>query len=418
MIRSRRSARGSVMVQALVVLAVLTAFLSSVAATQRVRLAGVQSNLRARRAEAAAQSGIQLALATLGEADRNLVMLADDWATLGSNGAESFSLDDSTSYRLEIVDGGALVNVNTATEAQLNLLPLTTVQLESLLDWRETATTSTRTNGAKDDFYDALAQPYNTGLKALKTRSELLLIQGWTPDALLSAEPQVASDTGVQQPTDIDGNVMPLMSILTVESSAPNTRADGTARVNVNSPTPNPGIWAQFGIVGQQAAVVAAGGPYTTFGSLLGRPGVGQNAVTQLLDGANFSADTALPGRININTAPASVLETVPGITAEIAQSIVAQQGTGFTSLGNLATTVTTLTGTALGQAADFLCVGSERFLVRVWGESGGEGVGFEALVQIDDTGARVLTLERLTNPIPPAWWNWTDETTTTESPA
>ena len=412
------SQRGSVMVQALVVIAVLLALLASTAATQRVRLSGVQFNLRERRAEAAARSGIQLALATLGAADRNKVTLADDWALLGSEGSEAFALGDSTSYRVQIVDCGALVNVNAATEAQLNLLPLSTVQLESLLDWRETATTSTRTNGAKDEFYNALKTPYNAALKPLKTRSELLLIQGWTPDALFNNEPQEASDTGVEQPTDIDGNALPLMSVLTVESSAPNTKADGTARVNVNSPFPNPGTWAQFGIVGQQAAIVAAGGPYTTFGQLFGRPGVNPNAATQLLDGANFSADTAIQGRININTAPAPVLETVPGITAEIAQSIVAQQATGFESLGALSTAVTTLNGTALGQAADFLCVGSDRFLIRAWGESGGEGVGFEATVQLDDTGARVISLERLTNPAPPSWWNWTDETTTTESPA
>ena len=406
------------MVQALVVIAVLVAFMASTAATQRVRLSGIQANLRQRRAEAAARSGIQLALATLGEADANKVTLADDWALLGQRGAESYSLDDSTRYRLEIVDCGALVNVNTATEAQLDLLPLTNVQRDSLLDWRETAATSTRTSGAKDDFYDALTQPYNTGLKALKTRSELLLIQGWTPDALLSAEPQEASDTGAQPPTDLNGNAVPLLSVLTVDSGVSNVKADGTGRVNVNSPVPNPGVWAQFGIVGQQAAIVAAGGPYTTFGQLLGRPGVSQNAATQLLDGASFSTDDRLQGRININTAPASVLETVPGITPEIAQSIVAQQSTGFASLGALSTTVTTLTGTALGQAADFLCVGSDRFLVRVWGESGGVGAGFEATIQLDADGVRVLTLERLTNAAPPKWWNWTGETTTTESPA
>ena len=54
---------------------------------------------------------------------------------------------------------------------------------------------------------------------------------------------------------------------------------------------------------------------------------------------------------------------------------------------------------------------------MRAWGESGGEGVGFEATIQLDADGARVITLERLTNPAPPSWWNWTDETTTTESP-
>ena len=77
----------------------------------------------------------------------------------------------------------SLININTvstttADQALLNNLPLTQQEIDSLLDWTSTSTTA-RTDGAKDDYYNALPTPYNTKLGTLSTLSELLLIQGW-----------------------------------------------------------------------------------------------------------------------------------------------------------------------------------------------------------------------------------------------
>ena len=52
--------------------------------------------------------------------------------------------------------------------------------------------------------------------------------------------------------------------------------------------------------------------------------------------------------------------------------------------------------GAALGQVADQASVGSDTFLVRAWGESGGVGVAYEAVVGVRSSRAQVLQLERI----------------------
>ena len=230
--RANRRRRGSVMVQALIVLAGLVALLATLAANQRTALDSIQDNLRERRAELAGRSAIARALAVLQAANPNLVNATDDWAQLGASGNTSFDLGGST-FRLQIIDAGSLVNVNTATEAQLNELPLTPQQVDSLLDWRSAGTTP-RANGAKDDYYNALTTPYNTKLAPLTTLSELLLVQGWTADTLFNPQSDVVSTAASIQ--DANGNALPLIDVLTVDSGAPNTQASGTARVNTFSP--------------------------------------------------------------------------------------------------------------------------------------------------------------------------------------
>ncbi len=404
--------RGSVMVMALILTALLIALLGTVAANQHVALGAVQVQLRERRAESAARSALARALATLQDVDTNKVTLQDDWATLGGESAtEVFSLgNDGVSYRVQIIDASGLININTALEAQLAQLPLTPEESDSLLDWRETNATSARASGAKDDFYDSLQTPYNAKLERLDTLSELLQVRGWTAATLYT--PQTEPVGAAELPEDADGNPLALASLLTVESAIPNTRADGSARVNL-AQTMSVQALGQIGINGLAANLIAAGGPAQSFAQLLARPGTNGNAAQQLLDGATFTTDTRTEGKINVNTAPEAVLKTIPGVTPDVAAARCPRQDAGCPTLGERSS-VPGLAGAALGQVADSVGIGSDTFLVRAWGESGGVGVAFQATVQLTDGAPQVIGLERLPDASVPGWWSWTaaDETT------
>jgi general secretion pathway protein K len=402
-----------VLVTTLILTALLVGMLGSVAATQHLALKEVQAGLQERRAEAAARSALAHAMAVLVDVDVNRVTLQDDWAQLGGeDGAEEFALGDDATYRVQIVDASGLVDVNTASEEQLQQLPLTPEEIESLLDWREEGTLA-RTNGAKDDYYNQLSTPYNAALRPLETLSELLLIQDWT--AAMLYVPQTEPVSAAELPEDAQGNVLPLASLLTVEAGMPDTRADGSARVNVNQ-QPSPALWAQLGITGPLANLLTTGGPAASFAQLLTRPGVTTQVARQLLDGANFTAQPVrLAGRLNVNTAPEAALRTLPNLTPDIAAAIVQRQEAGFQSLGELVD-VPGLTPQALAQVADALGVGSDTFLVRAWGESGGIGVALEATVRIEDDQPRILGVERLNEVRVPGWWVWVDESEITEA--
>lgn len=424
----KRARRGYILLQALVVVACLVALMAVLAANQRASLRDVQDKMRTRRAEIAARSAVARALAVLEETtstsaatttsstsstngtNSNLVTLNDDWATVGDNGNQSFNLGDST-FRMQIVDAGSLLNINTATETQLDQLPLTQEQIDCLLDWRE-ASTQPRSDGAKNEYYNGLQEPYNARLGNLTSITELLLIKNWTAQVLYTNE--VNTSGAITLPTDPQGNSLPLISILTTDGGAPNTTASGTARTNLNRTGLTGSVFLQMGLTEPLADQLAARGPYTSFQSLLTQPGVTTAIATRLLNSATFSGGTRMTGKININTTTAAVLETNPLITTDIATAIVAQQSTGFTGLGDLTTISGLTTLNTLAQVADNFAVGSDTWIVRAYGECNGVGVAFEVTVLLANGRAQPQSWRRINTTGIPTWWGWQTDTTDT----
>jgi general secretion pathway protein K len=415
------------MVQALIVLAGLVSFLAVLAADQRVTMQAMQNQLRSRRAELAARSAVQRALAALQAANSAVVTLNDTWATLGTNAAtsgtsttqvgtsatEAYDLgmagnqgyaQGEATFRFQIVDNASLININSAPLGQLNQLPLTQQQLDSFQDWIQPGQ-NPRPTGAKDTYYNALPTPYNTKLAPLTTLNELLLIQGWTASTLFATQTNDIVSTAIPL-QDSSGQPLPLIAVLTINSGSPS----GT-RINVNVPAAQLSTQTQqrLGITGN----IARNAPFRTFQQILSQPGVNTTMARQILNLAKFSASTRDTGKININTASQAVLETIPGITQDLASAIVTQQQTGFQTLGAL-TTVSGINVPLLARIADYLTVSSDTFTVRAYGESGGYGVALEVTIRIQNGQVQVVDWERLPDTGIPTWWNWDQTPTTT----
>jgi len=396
-----RTERGGVMVQALVVLAGLVLLLATLAADQRATLSELQVRIDQRRAEMAARAAVQRSLSTIALANTSLVTLADEWAVLGNRGVDVFEVGRAT-FRMEIVDAGSFVNVNTATETELRSLPLSDEQVDGLLDWRENGAV-TRPSGGRNEYYGNLEQPYDAALLPLSTLAELLLVRGWTPANLYSVDEEIQTTASV--PLDDNGERLPMAGVLTVDGGAPNTQSTGNARINLNSANLNAGALIQFGINPTIAARLVASGPYSTFRELLIAPGVTPDVQQQLLDRATFVPNDRLVGLVNVNTASQAVLETL-GLTSDIASSIVSRQSTGLASLGEIAT-VPGLNGPLLANVADRITVGSDTWIVRALGQSGDTAIAVEAVVGMRNGRPRVITWNRLPESSVPRWWNW-----------
>ena len=287
--------RGYILVQALVVIAGLLALMAMLAADGRVSTQAVQDRLRLRRAEAADDAAVARALAAVQDADPSVVTLNDAWAELGDGGSEEFDVGDAV-FRVQVVDAGALVNINTAASEQLERLPFTQDQVHCLLDWRESKT-QPRPDGAKDGYYNALPTPYNAKLGPLATTDELLLVKGWTGQTLYQAPPSAASGDLL---TDSAGTALPLASLLTVDSGAANTRADGSPRLNLGQPGADPSALTQAGVSADLAMQIAARAPVTSFSALLALPGVDSQTAKTLLDVVTFTNDKRVEGKINL----------------------------------------------------------------------------------------------------------------------
>ena len=397
--------RGSVFVVSLAVVAGLVAILASIAASQRVAVRASINRMEARRAELAAQSGIQRALAEFSSQDPNLTTHQDPWAILSVGGEDQFIVGRE-SFRIEIVDSSSTLDLNSVDETQLLNLPMTTEQIDSLLDWRS-GERDPRPEGAKDEFYNNLLAPYNAKLGAFDSLSELLLVRGFTPQSLYEVQTDIVN-TGTTIPGSVENQPV-LAELLGTDTRSASVGPTGQTLLNVNGNNVNVGTLIQRGFSAPLAMAILQRRPHSGVGSILSVPGVNQTNATLVLDNLTTSGAPTRVGRVNVNTASESVLAALPGMQADIASSIVARQPTGINSLGELLS-VPGLSLQVLQQIVDRLTVNSQSFRVRVEGRAGKGRALYEATLVLEDGGARLLKVRRAPFSDMPARWGWVAE--------
>lgn len=394
--------RGAVLLVTLVVMTATAAILATGFARYRVEVRARINAMESARAAVMARSGLARALSVLQTAEPGIASQADEWYTFGGDGAEAF-LVGSDRFSVQIVDASSLVNLNTAPEEQLLAMNLTQEQIDSLLDWRE-AELAPRPEGAKDEYYNTLPQPYNAKLGRLSALDELLLVRGFTPSALYDV-PEQSATSGVES--------QPLASIATVDSFSPNLSPEGEQRTNLNAATQQQLVQAGIPMQTALALIVRRNqGTFTSMGEALGVAGIDNRVAGILVD--NFSVGTAEreEGKINVNTASEAVLATVPGITPDVAQALFGRQASGITALSELLQ-IPGYTLQTMQQNIDRLTVSSDTFLVRSEGTAGQTSVSLVAVVSLDSGIPRVVKTVEQPNRRMRGFWLWPEETTT-----
>ncbi len=404
-----RKRKGSAFIMVLAILAGLVMLVVSFAASQNSEIKEVTAELEELQAKQIAQSAVQRVLAEMASIDENTVLQTDTWFLLGEENGENFLVDEG-SFRVQILDESSFVNLNQANEQQLLNLGLTQEQVDSLLDWRQPGFDA-RPEGAKDEFYNNLAVPYNAALQPIRSLDELLLIKGWN-QATLDQLPTEESGT----PPLVSGSqeARPVLSNLaTVYSRAPWTRAGGQPRLNVNTATADQ--VSQVGIQMQLANAIVqrrnTQGTFATLGQVLAVSGVNLQNSANILNSLSVNASTEVTGRLNLNTASEAALNSLPNSTPDITTAILTRQATGFTSIGDV-TSVPGVNLQWLQQNADSFVVGSRAFRVRIQSVFRGSIYSSEALVTIANGTARVTSTWESSQRSMLEKWNWIETTT------
>ncbi|MFZ4508337.1 MAG: general secretion pathway protein GspK [Fimbriimonas sp.] len=399
---------GGVFVITLAVLVGLVGILVAAAATQRAEVQALTYRVESRRAELLAQSAVARAIAAIAnDTTPDATSQEDEWFTVGDQGSVRFRVGDD-SFRMEIVDLSSRINLNTAPEAQLQRLPLTTEQIDSLLDWRE-ATRTARTEGAKDDYYLDLPKPYNTALRLLESVDELLLVKGFTPETLYDPPTNTTSSVVLVQGSSEDQP--PLVDLLASTSASTQTSTAG-ARINVNGPALNPPQLVQLGIPLPVALqIVQRRGTFTSIGQVVALSNA-RNVQTAMLDRLTTSAAAQVEGKINLNTATEAVLNSLPGMTPDVATAILSRQTSGgFTKLSDVLD-VPGLTGQVLQQTVGAFSTQGQRFSVRIEATVGGRTIYREALISRDSGTPKCLRWSTPAFSDMETRWNWPTSTT------
>ncbi len=250
--------------------------------------------------------------------------------------------------RFGLAEEAGKLNLNLADESMLGKLPRMSPSLvQAALDFMD-ADNIPRPEGAEQEYYDALPQPYLIRNGPLETLDELLLVRGFTPsllygeDANLNFRLDPNEDDGEEQfPIDNkDGRLNAgLAEFLTVSTYEPNLDKLGAPRLNVNEAVavfPDglpPGLTNYLTALRENqvklrhpSELLEARGKFKLGGAGVEvelSSGVGKEELSMVLD--RFKVDEAprVSGLINANIASIAVLQTVDGIDEILAESIV-----------------------------------------------------------------------------------------------
>ena len=269
-------------------------------------------------------------------------------------------------------------------KALLALPGITDSIADALLDWMD-ADTVPRLSGAEDDYYAALNPPCSPRNGIPESLEELLLVKGITRSLLfgrdanqnhrLDLEEQFSGLVPEQRETSSERQ-WPWSELLTLYSSERNQTRDGQPRINLNQMDLQrlhqqlslafDVKLAIYIVLARQFGSVIVNGPTTSAADLqtvqlnFNNPGrlrfrsaleVLQNPVmygapsgstgyvlspvpterepldtflSEYCDRVTLTDALAIRGRINVNLAPAEVLQAIPGIDKALAEQIVA----------------------------------------------------------------------------------------------
>lgn len=229
-----------------------------------------------------------------------------------------------------LVDEASKLNLNTATRSMLEALPTMTPELaDAIISWRTRSQ-----SGAGDSTYGRLDPPRTNKGGPFETVDELRLVYGATLDLIFGEDvnrngalDENENDGDQSAPRDnSDGLLQPgILEYVTVYSREPNTRANGSRRINIaQAPARLQFLQQRFGPRGQQIAAAIGPGEIRSVAEFMVASRLSAEEFTQIRGDITVSNGSTIQGLINVNTASETVLACIPGIGPDNAAAIVA----------------------------------------------------------------------------------------------
>ena len=341
--------RGSVLIVTMWVVLVLVGLALVFARSMRVATILAANHVAVIEADAIAAGACQLIIAQLAAAQAEEEDGSTSVATAPTYEAMpvgdgyvwvlSSQLEEDRDYAFGLTDEAGKVNLNTASEDMLLLLPGMTSELAaSIIDWRDEDSEVT-TGGAEDEYYLLQANPYNCKNAPLETVEEILLIKGASPELLYGEDTNLngilddnENDGDESDPPDNrNGQLDPgFYAYVTVYSDQNDVETDPNEVINVNDASARDALQTALEeLFGTERATEIIGNVPTSpdFSSILDfyeQSGMTSEEFDQISDQLSLGDDVAGAGLINVNTAAKEVLMCIPDLTEQDADALIA----------------------------------------------------------------------------------------------
>lgn len=270
-----------------------------------------------------------------------------------------------------VADESAKLNISVATRAQLMKLPdMTDPIAAAIIDWRD-RNEEPEPDGIERSFYAGLGHPYTIRNGPFRTVRELLLVRGVTDELFYGEDLNL---NGLLDPNEDDGEANPpndnadgrldrgWAAYVTVYSYEKNVDGEGRKRLNLKNADANT-LAQRLTLETWAAKSIVKAREKKQFQHLVDLLDVRRDPSTadddeeinvrdeadkdtpvtkrifqRIVDKLTLKDAEVLWGRINVNTAPQVVLETLPGVDNDLADAIVRYRYGygGFQSVGDL----------------------------------------------------------------------------------
>jgi competence protein ComEA len=273
----------------------------------------------------AAKAGLETFIAQLKSDETPYDALTEDWAEgLTGEIEDGMRPNNTLSYKVTVTDEASKVNINTADENMLRgVLALAGVSDE------ETSQT----------LAQAIVQARG---QKFRTVGDLAKVEGMTPEILYGNSQQQLQQTSTTTLRSAQGQTQqqsetsdeeqqsskPLVDLVTVHSVDKNVDSGGQNRVDINSANQEQlsqiqGENQQQILTSQEAQAIIDRRDqqkYNSIGDLLDTPAVSENMFNQMRDRISTEDEE---GKVNINTADANQLQSLPSMDQGVAEDII-----------------------------------------------------------------------------------------------
>ncbi len=412
MIKMNAHSRGSAFVTTMWVIIALSAIVLVLSRSMRVeaiasanRLSSAQAEAAERGAEQFLCSVVDAEIATPGST-QNVSMEARQIGD-GYFWVMKPDPDDETVAQYGLTDEAGKIDLNTAPETVLSLLPnMPSDVAASIVNWRQVNPT-TDGLGATDADYESMNPSYSAKHAVFESTEEVMLIKNMTTDLLFGFD---KNRNGVVEPNEMQAGgvtatvsagvstsnrgIYPFITVYGVKATTSTITANpGTTLVSVNAPVAAGGIGGGRGGAGRGGAatpntaqlrsVLQAAGVSNVAGAIAAGAAAQQRipggftstiqwAAYANLTSADFqkvysqltakaaaggaATTTTAKALINVNTAPLQVLMCLPGIQQSDAEAITShRQTTTPTDPRDISWLLDAMPHTDLQQAAGYL---------------------------------------------------------------
>lgn len=320
------------------------------------------------------------------------------------------NFDDDQLFAYGVTEEAAKINLNTAPTGMLTRLmtdpmtaPITVEMGASVVDWRDTDDTVTQ-GGAEKEYYLLLPDPYEAKNADFETVEELLLVKGFTREILYGEDVNRNGVLDAGEDTDGDGELdRGIAPFLTVWSAESNTDSSGAARTSVNQASTALNDLLGKTLSGERLTVirdrVRLGRPFRSMLDFYVRTGLKPEEFDAMSDKLTTDTAKVRKGLVNVATAPAEVLATLPLLTASDVTSLISKRSAAGTKLDSLVWVAQALSRAKASAIGSRITVQSYQFMADIVSVSG-DGRAFRRCQVVVDTRsspARVVYRRNLT---------------------